>query len=880
MGSRERRSSASRLWIALALAVLATISVIDAITGSRVILVPLLVAGPLLAALGASRVETARISVLAIALAVALGGFDDIFGSLRHAVLIVSIATGGGLATALTSVRERLQAAEETARHAETSARRTATESDQARRRAALLARAGELFSSGLDPTETLERMTGLAVPDMAELCIVDLCAPDGAIHGAAATAVNPDVAEALRRLRQRFPLDPAGDHPVAVAMRTGKPALLPELPAEELERFAASDEHLEFMTRLRYHSAVVAPLTARGRTLGVLSVLHISSSRTYDEEDLSLVVDLAWRAALALDNARLYEELAAAERQLEAILAGLAEAVTVQEPTGRLVFVNQAAADLLGYPDPAAVVAAPVEELMAPYEMLDEEGRPFPADQLPGRRALAGETPEPTLLRYRIRETGEERWTIAKATPVKDELDRTILAVNVIEDVTDVKSAEMRERFLAEATKLMASSLDAEATLDRVAWAAVPEFADWCAVDLIDERGDLHQVALAHGDEERREAARELNRRYPARPDAAVGAPQVARSGHSELYSDIQPEMLEAFAADEEHLRLMRAVGTRSALIVPITSRQRTIGTLTLATAGSGRRLKETDVELAEELARRAGMAIDNARAHAQSELIAGTLQDGLLPPSLPAIPGIALAARFRAAGEASRVGGDFYDVFPVQAGWMLTMGDVTGKGPGAAAITALARYTMRTAAMFVSQPSEVLEQLNAALTGDYDQRRLCTAVCVQVRTGDPTEITLACAGHPPPLLVRPDGAVAPVGEPGTLLGAFTEGRWSDDTIVLRPGDSLLLYTDGVTDTQGSEGRFGSRRLSQVLHESAGADAQGIASAIEAALARFEEGEQRDDVALLVISAAPGIPEEAEERFSPRMRRGSRDAA
>jgi PAS domain S-box-containing protein len=825
-------------------------------------------------------VATARISALAIAIAVAFGAVDGIFGSARHAIQIVAIAIGGGLAAALASVRERLQAAEQAARHAEILARGRAAESEHARRRADLLARAGELLASGLDPAETLQRMTGLAVPDMAELCIVDLVDSDGAIRGAAVTGASEETAQALRELRWRFPLDPEGDHPVARVLRTGRPELLPELPDEELARIAASPEHYEFMMRLRYRSAVVAPLTARGRTHGVLSVLHISSDRTYDEDDLSVMTDLARRAALALDNARLFDELSSTERQLEAILAGLAEAVTVQDATGRLVFVNQAAADLLGFPDPAAVVAATSEELMGPYEMLDEEGNPFPIERLPGRRALAGETPEPTLLRYRIKATGEERWTIAKATPVKDERGETTLAVNVVEDVTDVKIAELRERFLAEATKLMASSLDAEATLDKVAWAAVPEIADWCAVELIDERGDLRHVALAHTDERRREVALELIRRYPPSPDSAVGAPQVARSGRSDLYAEIDDDMLAAAAVDAEHLALMRAIGTRSVLIVPIQSRQRTIGTLTLATAESGRRLTEGDVELAEELARRAGMAIDNARAHAQSELIATTLQDGLLPPSLPAIPGLALAARFRAAGEASRVGGDFYDVFPVADGWMFTMGDVTGKGPGAAAITALARYTMRTAAMFVAEPSAVLEQLNSALAGDDEQRRLCTAVCVHVKVGEPMEITLACAGHPPPLRVRPDGDVSPIGQPGTLLGAFGEGRWSNESIQLLPGESLLLYTDGVTDTQGADGRFGGQRLARVLHESAGSDAHGIASAIESALARFEEGEQRDDVALLVISAAPGVPEQADERFSPRLRRGRRHAA
>ena len=391
--SQQRRA---RAWALGAIATLAVVAVVDSIAGELVVLIPILVAGPLVAAFGASAADTARISVLAILVAVGLGEVDDIFGTARHAIQITAISIGGALATALASVRARLQDAERAARGAELSARRTVDESERARRHATLLARAGELFASGLDPAETLQRMTGLAVPDVAELCVVDLRDEDGAIRGAAVTAVDPAVGEALRALRQRFPLDPDGEHPVARAMRTGKPELLPELLPEELERIAASEEHLEFMTRLRYHSAVVAPLTARGRTLGTLSVLHISSSQSYDEEDQAVVADLARRAALALDNARLFDELAATERQLEAILAGLAEAVTVQEPSGRLVFVNQAAADLLGYPDPLSVVAAPVEELMSPYEMLDERGEPFPVEELPGRRALAGESPEP----------------------------------------------------------------------------------------------------------------------------------------------------------------------------------------------------------------------------------------------------------------------------------------------------------------------------------------------------------------------------------------------------------------------------------------------------------------------------------------------------
>ena len=211
-----------------------------------------------------------------------------------------------------------------------------------------------------------------------------------------------------------------------------------------------------------------------------------------------------------------------------------------------------------------------------------------------------------------------------------------------------------------------------------------------------------------------------------------------------------------------------MRSIGTRSIVIVPMLVGERVIGTMQLATTpDSGRLLGQAELELAEELARRAAIAVEHARVHAARTHIATTLQRSLLPPRLPVIPGLTIAARFRAAGTATEVGGDFYDLFEGRGRWMVMIGDVTGKGPGAAAITSLARYTMRTVAQYEDDPREMLRRLNATLGSDHDRRQICTAVCVGVRgvTDGVVGLEVVCAGHPSPLLVASDGTVRPVG-------------------------------------------------------------------------------------------------------------------
>jgi PAS domain S-box-containing protein len=546
------------------------------------------------------------------------------------------------------------------------------------------------------------------------------------------------------------------------------------------------------------------------------------------------------------------------ARDQLEAILRGVADAVTAQAPDGRLLFANEAAVALLGYESSEALLSAPLNEILGRFEILDEQGAPFPVERLPGRRALAEGVGGEVVVRFRVRATGEERWSAVKATPIFDRSDGVAMAINVIEDITDHKRAELAQRFLSDSSAVLGSSLDTAMVLRHVASLAVPEVADWCAVDMVAD-GGIEHVALAHQDPAMVEMAEALRRRYPPDPRADTGVPAVLRSGHAELYPEITDELLRSVVQDDEQYRLIQEIGMRSAMIVPMVARGRSVGALSFVSGPSGRRFDEQDLELAEELARRCATAIDNARLFAERAYIAQTLQRSLLPAELPEIPGIEAAARFRPTGEGNEVGGDFYDLFQSGGrGWTVVMGDVCGKGPDAAAVTALARYTLRTAAMRERLPSRSLRLLNEALLRQRDDRRFCTVAYAYLEARDGVvRIGVASGGHPLPMLLRPDGTVEAVGEPGTLLGVLPDPNLEDRSLSLSPGDALVFYTDGVIEGRGAEVLLDEDGLRRLLAECAGAGADAIAARVEDAAVAAQEGRPRDDIAVLVLRVA-----------------------
>jgi PAS domain S-box-containing protein len=726
-----------------------------------------------------------------------------------------------------------------------------------ARHRADLVAAVSELLELMREPQVMLSRLTDLFVPALGDVAVLDLLQRDGSLRGAITAAVDEAVADELRRLREEHPLQLASNHPVATALRTREPVLLQNL-SDKVRDYTDSPEHVAHVIGSDYQSVVVLPLIGRGATFGTLSFIRGGGREPFTDDEVQLGRDLAARAAQALDNARLFDDLRRVEGRLEAIVENLGEAIAAIAPDGSLRFANGAAAEFAGVDGVDALIALGSTALLDRWTVLDEHGAPIAMQDLLVVRALAGETPPPRLHHAIDRETGQDRWLFTRAVPVHDETGAIDFVVWVGEDVTAVKRQEVRERLLSNASKLLSSSLDVDATIDKAAWAVVPELADWARIDLRDERGALVQMAVAHRNLERVELLHEWRRDFPPVESDDRGPAEVMRTGTSIVWADVVAEDVVRYAQSPRHAELMRIIDTRSMLIVPMVVGDQVIGTLQLATTSeSGRMLGAVDLELAEELARRAAIAVDHARVHAIRTHIATTLQRSLLPPSLPVIPGLTIAARFRAAGTATEVGGDFYDLFEARERWMVMMGDVTGKGPGAAAITSLARYTMRTAAQYEDDPTAMLRRLNATLGSDPERRQICTAVCVDVRP--PTDgaqgvgLQVVCAGHPSPLLVAADGDVRPIGRPGTLLGAFAEGRWTVADVALGVGDALVLYTDGVTDTRGPEGRFGTERLEALLRTIGPADAETIAGGIDTALQAF--GEQRDDVAVLVLS-------------------------
>jgi PAS domain S-box-containing protein len=320
-------------------------------------------------------------------------------------------------------------------------------------------------------------------------------------------------------------------------------------------------------------------------------------------------------------------------------------------------VYANDAAVRVLGFPSAEALLRAPLTEIMARWEMLTPEGEPISLMSLPGRQALMGEEPEPMLVQFREHGGHETRWSRIKAKPVR-EADGTVrLAINVIEDVTELKQVEEAQRFLAESSRLLAGSLDYESTLATIAKLAVPGVADWCGVDLAGDRPlEAQRVAVEHVDPAKVALAQELADRYPAEARTDRGLHQVLTTGESQLWPHIPDELIVEAAQDEEHLRLIRELGMSSAMIVPMRVRERVLGAISFVSAESGKTFTPADLRLAEDLALRAGAAVENARLYRARSTIAQTLQASLLPPMLPEVPGADAGASTRRPARTTR--------------------------------------------------------------------------------------------------------------------------------------------------------------------------------------------------------------------------------
>jgi PAS domain S-box-containing protein len=386
--------------------------------------------------------------------------------------------------------------------------------------------------------------------------------------------------------------------------------------------------------TRFWANVVLTALRDSKGELVGFAKVTRDLTARKQAEDVArELVREQAARGAAEEAEGRLRDErerYKALSRRLEVILEAIADGITVQDRSGAIIFANTAAAKLSGFESVEAFLSADPAQIIGRFDLLDEQGQPFDLRNLPGRRVFDGERIATASLRVRERASGREFWTAVRSSPVLNDDGRAELAVNVLHDVSLDRQREEHERHLANATATLSSSLDYEAMLRALASELVPGFADWCSIHLLDG-SELKSVAVSHADPARLAQVREYEQRHPPDPKAARGVWHVLTTGQYELYPRISEEPVQERAWDEEQLRSLRELGARSVIIAPICVRNQVRGTISLVSAESGRRYQDADARLAEELGRRAGTAIDNARlysaerrARQQVELIA----------------------------------------------------------------------------------------------------------------------------------------------------------------------------------------------------------------------------------------------------------------
>jgi serine phosphatase RsbU (regulator of sigma subunit) len=479
----------------------------------------------------------------------------------------------------------------------------------------------------------------------------------------------------------------------------------------------------------------------------------------------------------------------------------------------------------------------------------------------------------------------GTVRWIQGRGTVTLGPDGEVTGTIGCCADISDRKRAELEHQRRAEQAdrvallerhqrerleflvRLTAHALEANDHYEFLASAtaaAVPELGDWCSVHFLPPSASTPEVAVAHVDPDRVSWARELTLRYPFDPDAPTGVAAVIRTGELEFLPEITQELLDE-ALDrtpmgrDEAAAIIDALQLTSAVTVPLTTTQGVIGAMQFVSAESGRRYTEADVALALAAAGRIAQALENMWLTEQQRHIAATLQEALLPPAMPEIPGVEVAVRYWAAG-ASDVGGDFYDVFPLAGDrWAVVIGDVCGTGPGAAAVTGIARHTIRAAAKHGQDHRGVLEWLDEAVRAS--QRNLfCTACYATIeRTGDRWRLRSSAGGHPLPIVVRAAGGAESVGVPGTILGMLDHLDSTEAAVDLDEGDLVLFYTDGLTDVPPPHGLT----ADDVAHM---AELAGHASSAEHVVDEIQRlvnehlpmAMRHDDIALVVLRVAP----------------------
>jgi serine phosphatase RsbU (regulator of sigma subunit) len=498
-------------------------------------------------------------------------------------------------------------------------------------------------------------------------------------------------------------------------------------------------------------------------------------------------------------------------------------------------------------------------------------------------REAITARQPTLTTEHRIVRPDGEVRWLQARAhvtfapdgsaTDVvgvvcdvterrKTERDRDVALAAQEEAVRRAGAVERRIALLGRAADLLDAPLDLDGALQQVAYLAIGVLADWCTVDLLTD-GRIHDAAVAHRDPAMAARARQVKELHPQDVDEPTFR-HIISSLEPLFVEEFDDRLIDETVPDPDYRRILREFHLSSFLVVPLVAGGKGIGIITLAGC-HGRKINPDDVPLAVDLGRRAGSAVEKVRLYAQLHQTAQVLQRSLLPASLPDIPGVTLSAHYRSGTHGLEIGGDFYDVFRTgRDRWWVALGDVCGKGPAAAALTAAVRYTVRAIAPDCDDPAAVLQRLNTVLLDQVDEGQF-TSMVLATFTSSPADsspgarlpltMSVASAGHPAPLLFSPGRPVAPLACSGTVVGLLPDIEIEATSVTLSPGETLLFYTDGATEARTRDGvqvaEDGLEELVVAHHDGPAAD---HAERIGRALVGLTDGTLRDDLALLTL--------------------------
>lgn len=434
---------------------------------------------------------------------------------------------------------------------------------------------------------------------------------------------------------------------------------------------------------------------------------------------------------------------------------------------------------------------------------------------------------------------------------------------VSIVTDVTEARrsvrqlvSEAEALRFLLDAATVVSSAVGFEESVRSLGALAVPLLGDVCLVDVLVD-GSIQRMVAAHADPAKADLAERLFL-YPPRLASDHPAAEILQSASGAEIGDMDDEYIRSTTSDREHYELVKELRFEQYMCAPLRARGRLLGTLTLVSAGSGRRFRPDDLALVEALADRVANVVDNARLYSEQARVARSLQAALLPRALPQIPGLQLAAAYQAAGEGNEVGGDFYDVFEVGRGiWAVVIGDVCGRGPDAAAVTGLVRHALHASGRNNRNPKAMLQFANSMLCEEEERsiERFCTAAVAVVRAGRAPRVAYASAGHPPALVRRSDGRVEELPTSAITLGVMNEVGGRAQRITLDDGDLIVMYTDGLTEARDAHGAFyGEQRLAAVISETTEHTAGEVLEALTSDLREFTGGRLNDDLGLVVF--------------------------